>query len=90
MTILCIKVGRTYRAKTPLRVDFDLVNDRQVVWMDAAALNLRYDDPSVRSGKAYPCMSVVRFAAWAARDVTDELPAGEWQKYEAYKKENAK
>ncbi len=87
---LCITVGRVYRAKTPRCADWDLVNDRHVIWMDSLGLNLQYDGPSVRRGAHYPRMSVVKFAAWAARDVTDELPKGEWQNYAGYKKGDAK
>lgn len=74
-----LRTGRTYRGKKPRPVTrgFDrLVNDRTVIWI--GAYELQYDGPSVGNGARYPRASIDEFLAWADRDVTDELPAGEY------------
>lgn len=72
-----IKVGRTYRAKKP-RESTGLVADRTVVWMDSFGTTIQYDGPSVKMGRHYPKVTRAQFEAWAERDVTDELPKGEY------------
>lgn len=72
-----IKIGRTYRAKKP-RESGGLVNDRSVLWMDSFGSTVQYDGPAVRFGSKYPKVSREQFEAWAERDVTDELPPGEY------------
>ncbi|EPY4802965.1 hypothetical protein ACXDID_003978 [Klebsiella pneumoniae] len=77
--LLEIKVGRTYRAKRPRAagtVIQPLVNDRTVIW--CSATSVQYDSPSVSFGRHYPRVSIEKFRAWASRDVTDELPQGEY------------
>lgn len=81
-----IKVGRTYRAKRP-RQSWGLVNDRTVLWMDSFGLVVQYDGPSVANGRHYPKVSREEFEAWADRDVTDELPKGEYASW-PIRKEN--
>lgn len=80
-----IEVGRTYRAKKPRvsgGVFSPLVNDRTVLWIGIS--DLQYDGPAVARGRSYPRISIEKFIAWAGRDVTDELPKGE---YAAWPKE---
>jgi hypothetical protein len=71
-----IKVGRTYRAKKP-RNSGGLVNDRTVLWVGSMG-QVQYDGPAVARGRHYPMVSGAVFMAWADRDVTDELPKGEY------------
>lgn len=72
-----IKVGHTYRAKRP-RESEGLVADRTVLWMDSFGTTVQYDGPSVKRGRQYPRVTREQFEAWADRDVTDELPKGEY------------
>ena len=77
-----LKVGRTYRARRPAPVfDFDggLVNDRTVLYIGLDSV--QYDGPAVKNGSKYPTVSKEKFIAWADRDVTDELPAGEYARW---------
>lgn len=77
--LLTITVGRTYRAKKPCRIaEFPkpLVNDRTIRWI--GAFELQYDGPSVKLGRHYPRMSIEAFRQWADRDVTAELPPGQY------------
>ncbi|HBO4511908.1 TPA: hypothetical protein L4U47_004335 [Pseudomonas aeruginosa] len=79
MTELQIKVGRTYRAKKPRAVNCgvsQLINDRTVKYV--GVFEVQYDGPSVRFGQHYPRIPIEKFLAWADRDVTDELPVGEY------------
>lgn len=79
-----IKVGRVYAAAKPAAVgvtffDSGLLNDRQVKWMNSDRTLLQYDGPAVKNGRRYPTIRVEKFAAWAAKDITDEMPADEWR-----------
>lgn len=85
-----LKVGRTYRAKRPAAAgDYlsPLVNDRTIVWL--GMLEVQYDGPSVGFGRHYPKVSIEAFLKWAARDVTDELPDGEYAKWPLAKVQEA-
>ena len=73
--VMEIKVGRTYRAKKPSN-SRGLVNDRTVVWV--GSMEIQYDGPAVAYGRKLPKVSRAKFEAWADRDVTDELPQGEY------------
>lgn len=78
-TELELKVGRTYRAKRPAPAGGGWqreVNDRTVLWVGAA--EVQYDGPSVARGRHYPRMPIDAFRKWADRDVTNELPPGEY------------
>lgn len=77
MSALEIKVGRTYRGKRPSNAR-GLVNDRTVIWKSAFDGSVQYDGPAVRNGAHYPKASLADFRKWAERDVTDELPVGEY------------
>ena len=79
MSEIEIKVGRTYRAKRPRAAGLlisPLVNDRTVKWLSKS--HVQYDSPSVPFGRHYPTVTIEKFCAWADRDVTDELPDGEY------------
>lgn len=79
MSELELKVGRTYRAKKPGRAGTNFrpeVNDRTITWL--GAYELQYDGPSVAFGRHYPKVTREKFLEWAAKDVTDELPEGEY------------
>lgn len=79
MEALELVKGRTYRAKRPAAAgDFfkPLVNDRTLVYVGWEVV--QYDGPSVGFGRHYPKVSIEAFRKWAARDVTDELPDGEY------------
>ncbi|MFY4008119.1 MULTISPECIES: hypothetical protein [Achromobacter] len=78
-----VKVGRTYRAKRPAESG-GLVNDRTVQWIGSVG-QVQYDGPAVRRGSRYPIVSRAAFEAWADRDVTDELPTGEYQDWTDYR-----
>lgn len=67
--------GRTYRAKRPTE-SHGLVNDRTILWVGADTI--QYDGPSVSLGSNYPKVSKEKFLKWVDRDVTDELPKGEY------------
>lgn len=78
-----IKVGRTYRGKSPGYTK-GFVNDRTVVWISNVLGELQYDGPAVGRGQRYPAVSIQDFTAWAAHDITDQLPAGEYQQWGEY------
>lgn len=71
-----IQAGRTYRAKKPRNCG-GLVNDRTVLWIGSMG-QVQYDGPAVAPGRHYPKVSLAEFAAWADRDITDELPKGRY------------
>lgn len=78
-----IKVGRTYRGKSPGYTK-GYVNDRTVVWFSNVLGELQYDGPAVGIGRKYPAISIREFIAWAEHDITDQLPAGEYQQWGDY------
>lgn len=41
---------------------------------------VQYDSPSVKDGKKYPTITMTKFLKWAGKDVTDQMPSGEWRK----------
>lgn len=74
-----LRVGRTYRAKKPAPTGslFDQrINDRTLIYV--GMYDVQYDGPSVPFGRKYPKVSREAFLKWAGRDVTDELPPGEY------------
>lgn len=83
---LAILVGHAYRAKKPRQAGIvqTYANDREVRWTDG--FNVQYDSPSVSNGRHYPTVTIAKFREWAGRDVTDELPNGEWQPWPIPKK----
>lgn len=77
-----IEIGRTYRAKKPRRAGGSfgpLVNDRTVIFSNGIVV--QYNGPAVATGRHYPIVTVEKFIEWAARNVTDELPDGEYDKW---------
>lgn len=82
-----LKVGRCYRAKKPAQAGWGKVNDRQIRYI--GAYELQYDGPAVKDGAHYPRISIEKFREWADRDVTDELPDGEWASWPLPKKAKA-
>lgn len=72
---LKLQRGRTYRGKRPRNAS-GLVDDRVILHIGATTV--QYDSPSVSFGRNYPSVSREKFLAWADRDVTDELPKGEF------------
>lgn len=90
MNALTLKVGRCYRAKKPRQTTGfpGFVNDRQITWIGSCSV--QYDSPSVSNGSHYPTVSKDDFLAWAARDITDELPKGEWQTWPIPKPEKTR
>lgn len=81
--MLNVKVRRTYRAKTPGYAK-GFVNDRTVLWIDRENRLLQYDGPAVAIGRIRPIISLDAFMEWAKHDVTDQLPAGEYQQWGEY------
>lgn len=71
-----LKVGRVYSAKN-LRCIGDLWNDRMIKWIGLGTL--QYDGPAVAHGRHYPRVTFDQFLKWAAEDVTDKCPEGEWR-----------
>lgn len=84
MKIEDLKVGRVYRAKCP-RVIQTLgsryINDRQILYISPFKQTIQYTSPKVVLGSRYPVISVEKFLEWAAKDITDDLPPAEWEKY---------
>lgn len=72
-------VGHTYEAKRPKAIGLvePLIDDRMIVWMGLT--EVQYDSPSVRFGRRLPKVSKDAFLKWAGRDVTKEMPEGEWR-----------
>lgn len=67
--------GRTYRAKKPANSG-GVVNDRTL--LHVGMFEVQYDGPAVPLGRKYPKVTIEAFRKWADRDVTDELPPGEY------------
>lgn len=79
--MLEIRTGRTYRAKTPGYTK-GFVNDRTVTWMGET--QLQYDGPAVGLGRLLARTSIGAFKKWAKHDITNQLPAGEYQQWGDY------
>lgn len=76
-----LKVDKTYRAKKPRRAGRSfggLINDRTIIWMSVDGSKIQYDGPAIGVGSNYPIVSREKFLDWADRDVTEELPQGEY------------
>ena len=74
-----IIVGHTYEAKKPQRVGWmRFLNDRQVVFCGNGIV--QYDSPSVGLGRHYPKTTMEKFLKWAGKDVTNQMPKGDWRK----------
>lgn len=78
-----LALNRTYRAKKPAPAGNGVVpyyNDRSIVYLDDKIV--QYDGPSVAIGRHLPKVSRDTFLDWADRDVTDQLPTGEYQRWD--------
>lgn len=78
---LYLTLGRTYRGKKPKACGSmfkPMVDDRTIVYMSALADIVQYDGPGVPIGRRLPKTTFAKFQKWASRDVTDELPKGEY------------
>lgn len=75
-----IQTGRVYRATTPRETN-GMVNDRVVLRILKNKTVIQYDGPAVANGRRRPTVQVAVFMKWAERDVTDELPIGQWQSW---------
>lgn len=71
-----LQKGRVYRAKKPANAR-GFYNDRLVLY--ATDTTVQYDGPAVANGRHYPKIARDVFERWAGVDVTDQLPAGEWE-----------
>lgn len=79
-TVDDLKSGHVYEAKHPRKCGglFDpLWNDRQIRWVDSK--EVCYDSPTVKPGADYPIVPIEKFLKWAGRDITNEMPKGEWR-----------
>lgn len=86
-TPLELVVGHTYEAKRPRIGGYPaMVNDRQITWIGLDVV--QYDGPTVGFGRHYPKITKEKFLAWAGRDVTAEMPPGEWRDQSVLRKSN--
>lgn len=72
--------GHTYEGKQKRRINFvfdTVINDRHILHMGCDTV--QYDSPTVRPGKRYPTVSKEKFIKWLGKDVTDEMPKGDWR-----------
>jgi hypothetical protein len=79
MSEIELMVGRVYPAKKPSSIYLGLTpyyNDRQILWIGLT--EVQYDSPAVKTGQRYKTVSKEAFLKWVGRDVTDEMPKGDW------------
>lgn len=69
MTADDIEVGKTYRAKRPIK-NGPLYNDRTVIWKGIRTV--QYDGITVKLGQHYPSVTIEKFLAWASHEVIEE------------------
>ena len=72
--------GHVYAGKVKRRVILgftDYIADRQLIHVGSGTV--QYDGPTVKQGSRYPTISKEKFLKWAASDVTDEMPEGDWR-----------
>ena len=50
----------------------------EVIW----DYKIQYDSPALKFGKKYPSITLTKFLKWAGKEITDEMPKGEWRKVE--------
>lgn len=79
--MIALRVGRTYRGKSPGYTK-GFVNDRTITWLGEK--QVQYDGPAVIYGRLLPRMPIEDFRKWADHDITDQLPAGEYQQWGDY------
>lgn len=76
---MILSLLHAYRAKKPAASASGYTNDRVILWI--GVYELQYDSPSIPNGDAYKRVTHDEFLKWAGRDVTSELPKGEWMPY---------
>ena len=59
-------------------IKFHILNDRMILHLSDT--HVQYDSPSLGIGRHYPKTPIEKFLSWAGRDVTEEMPVGEWRK----------
>lgn len=79
---LALTVGRVYRGKKPAVIypgflQPGLINDRVILHLSEEYV--QYDGPAVALGRKFPRVTKQAFLKWAGKDVTDQLPEGEWE-----------
>ena len=82
VTVNDIIIGKVYEAKRPSLVGnifTPFVNDRQIRWISDDRLLVQYDSPTVKNGRNYPTITIEKFLKWVGRDVTTEMPEGNWR-----------
>lgn len=73
--------GNVYEGKKKQKIGvfIPLWNDRQIVYIDEVTEQVQWDSPSVKIGQRRKWSSFEAFRKWARRDITDEMPDGEWR-----------
>lgn len=81
LTVDDLVVGNVYSAKRRKSVGFvePLINDRQIVYINRLTKKVQYDSPTVKFGRKLPFVDIEKFLNWADKDVTAEMPKGEWR-----------
>jgi len=73
-----LKRGRVFCAKRPQKIGImGYLNDRHI--LHVGEFTVQYDSPTVRMGRRYPRVEIEKFLKWADKDVTSEMPKGEWR-----------
>lgn len=67
-----IQVGKTYRAKRPLKQWGEVVNDREVLYISPNREFVQYDSRTVANGRHYPKVTMERFLKWAASEIPSQ------------------
>ncbi|KVL50014.1 hypothetical protein WT49_11315 [Burkholderia territorii] len=75
-----LHVGQVWRAKRPSNAN-GFVNDRVIIHINFLGA-ITYDGPAVGIGRRYPIVTRETFEKWAGRQVKDELPENEWQRWD--------
>ena len=78
-------VGQVWRGKRPAHSN-GFVNDRVITYVSPVG-RIQYDGPTVNLGRRLPIVEAEVFGKWAGREVGNELPEGEWQRWCDYKPE---
>ncbi len=74
--------GHVYRAKRPKPVGFpEAFNDRVVLYVTETWV--QYDSPTICDMRRFPTIGRDKFETWAAEDVTEGYPEGDWAPWEA-------
>lgn len=61
------------------QMQFELETSKQAKHIETIwDYSIQYDSPSVKDGKNYPTIPASKFIKWAAKNVTEIMPKGEW------------